>query len=126
MNMNSTAIKQARKAIESLYDSTCTIIEYEEKKDPVTKKTAGKEITVYQDKPCRLSYSSNKKSDQSEVANVVTQIIKVFIAPELDIKAGSKLVVTKKSRTVEYKNSGKPAIYDTHQEIVLELFKGWA
>ena len=124
--MNSTVLKQARKAIESLYDSTCTVIEYEEKKDPVTKKTAGKEVMVYQDRPCRLSYSNIKKSDQLEVANAVTQIIKVFIAPELDIKAGSKLVVTKKGRTVEYKNSGKPAIYDTHQEIVLELFKGWA
>ena len=124
--MNNNAIKQARKSIESLYDSTCTVIEYEEKKDPVTKKTAGKEVTVYQGRPCRLSYSSNKKSDQFEVANAVTQIIKVFIAPELDIKAGSKLVVTKKGRTVEYKNSGKPAVYDTHQEIILELFRGWA
>lgn len=124
--MNNIAIKQARKAFESLYDSTCSIMEYRQKKDPVTKKTASKEVTVYLDKPCRLSYSSNKKADQTEVANSVTQIIKVFIAPELDIKTGSKLVVTKRGKTVEYKNSGEPAIYDTHQEIVLELFKGWA
>ena len=39
----------------------------------------------------------------------------------------SKIVVTKKNSFVEdYKNSGKPAVYDTHQEIILENFKGWA
>lgn len=124
--MITTATKQARKAIESTYDSTCTVIEYKQEKDPVTKKMGSKEVTVYKDKPCKLSYSSINKSNQTEVANVVTQIIKVFIAPELDIKPGSKLVITSKGRTVEYKNSGVPAVYDTHQEIILELFRGWA
>lgn len=124
--MNSAVIKQSRKAIESLYDSTCTVIEYWQEKDPVTKKMGNKEVTVFQDKACRLSYSSNKKSDQTEVANAVTRVIKVFIAPELDIKAGSKIVIASRGKTTEYKNSGIPAVYDTHQEIVLELFKGWA
>ena len=27
---------------------------------------------------------------------------------------------------MEYKNSGEPAVYNTHQEIMLELWKGWA
>lgn len=123
--MITTATKQARKAIESTYDSTCTVIEYKQEKDPVTKKTGSKEVTVYKDKPCKLSYSSINKSNQTEAASTVTQIIKVFIAPELDVRAGSKLVITKKGRTTEYKNSGVPAVYDTHQEIVLELFRGW-
>lgn len=124
--MNSTAIKQARKAIESLYDSTCTVIEYRQEKDPVTKKMASREVIIYQDKACRLSYSSNKSSDQTEAANAIAQVIKIFIAPELDIKSGSKLTITGRSQTIEYKNSGVPAVYDTHQEITLELFKGWA
>jgi hypothetical protein len=85
-----------------------------------------KEVTVHHDKLCRISYSSNKKSEQTETANAITQIIKVFTAPELEIKPGSKLIITSKGRTVEYKNSGVPAVYDTHQEIVLELFMGWA
>jgi hypothetical protein len=120
------AIKQARKAIESLYDSTCTVIEYRQIKDPDTKKMVSKEVTVFQDKQCRLSYSNKSKSDQTETANAINQIIKVFIAPELDVNPGSKFVVTGRGRTAEYKNSGVPAVYDTHQEIVLELFKGWA
>ena len=28
--------------------------------------------------------------------------------------------------TMDYKNTGKPAVYDSHQEISLELFEGWA
>ena len=124
--MNSTAIKQARKAIESLYDSTCTVIEYRQEKDPVTKKTVSKEVTVHQDKACRLSYSSNKNANQTESGNAIAQIIKVFISPNLDIKAGAKIIITGRGQTVEYKNSSVPAVYDTHQEIVLELFKGWA
>ncbi len=124
--INEAVTKQARKAIESLYDSTCTVIEYRQEKDPVTKKTVSKEVPIYPDKACRLSYSSGKNADQTESANAVTQIIKVFIAPELDIKAGSKLIITGRGKTTEYKNSGVPAVYDTHQEIVLELFKGWA
>lgn len=123
--MISMAIKQARKAIESLYDSTCTVIEYKQEKDPDTKKMVSKEVTVYQEKPCKLSYSSIGKSNQTEAANAVTQIIKVFIAPELYIKAGSKLIISGRGRTTEYKNSGVPAVYNTHQEIVLELFRGW-
>lgn len=124
--MIGTAVKQARKAIESLYDSSCTVIEYRQEKDPATKKTAGKEFVAYTDKPCKLSYSSNKNANQTGTANTITQVIKVFITPELDIKPGSKLVITGKGRTTEYKNSGVPAVFDTHQEIVLELFKGWA
>lgn len=124
--MISTAVKQARKALESQYDSICRVIEYRQEKDPVTKKTVSREVEVFQDKPCKVSYSNGKNANQTNVANAISQGIKVFIAPELDIKPGSKLVITGKGRTTEYKNSGVSAVYDTHQEIVLELFRGWA
>jgi hypothetical protein len=42
------------------------------------------------------------------------------------VKPGSKLTITQNDMTTEYQSSGKPAFYSTHQEIVLELFKGWA
>ena len=56
---------------------------------------------------------------------VITKV-KLFIAPEINVMPGSKIVVTQKGRTTEYKNSGEPAIFDTHQEIMLVKFKGWA
>ncbi|HBG1494195.1 TPA: hypothetical protein KPH48_002465, partial [Clostridioides difficile] len=45
--------------------------------------------------------------------------IKLFISPDIEIKAGSKLIINDK----EYVRSGESAIYPNHQEIILELFK---
>ena len=54
------------------------------------------------------------------------QTIKLYIYPDINIKNGSKIIVTQNGKKQEYKNSGEPARYETHQEIMLELFKGWA
>ncbi|TQX27951.1 hypothetical protein D1N55_18600, partial [Clostridioides difficile] len=47
------------------------------------------------------------------------QTIKLFISPDIEIKAGSKLIINDK----EYVRSGESAIYPNHQEIVLELLE---
>jgi uncharacterized protein len=120
------ARKQQRKAIESMYEHTCTVIEYQKIKDPVKKTTGSKEVIVLEDKPCKLSYSTVKSVTQTENASALQQVVKLFIAPEIVIKEGSKLSITKDNITKDYKNSGVPAIFPSHQEIVLELFKGWA
>ena len=122
------ARKQHRKAIESMYEYTCTIQEYKSVKDLVTKLTSKKEITVLEDQACNIPYQNVKNANSTESATVITQVIKLIIAPEIVIKPGSKLIITdKRNNTVsEYKNSGVPAVYSTHQEIVLELFKVWA
>lgn len=122
----SQARLQARKAIEFLYEHSCTVIEYVKVKDPVTKQTGMKEMPVLENKPCKLSFSSTKSTQQTESANQVTQVIKLFVAPEVEIKEGSKLIITHNGKVSEYKNSGVPSVYPTHQEIVLELFKGWS
>lgn len=120
------AMAKARKAIESLYDSTATVMEYRPVKDPESKRTTQQEVTVLTGQPCRVSFKTVSQAKGSEVAAVVPQVIKLFLAPELTIKAGSKISVSRKGVNIDYKNSGQPAIYETHQEILLELFKGWA
>lgn len=50
----------------------------------------------------------------------------LFIAPEVTISPGSKIVITHEGRTGEYSQSGIPAVYPTHQEIVLTVFERWA
>lgn len=128
------ARKQHRKTIEMLYEDSCNIIEYQSVKDPVTKQTSKKEILVLENQPCNLSYQSTKNATSTEAATIVTQMPLLFISPNINIKAGSKIVITKKEdkvianspKTTVYKNSGVPAVYSGHQEITLELFKGWA
>lgn len=117
---------EARKAIEQLYEHTCTVVEYAKVKDTITKITSNKEIIVLENQPCKLSFSTVKSSEQTESVNQVAQVIKLFIAPEVTVKEGSKIIITYNGRVSEYKDSGVPSVFPTHQEIVLELFKGWA
>lgn len=116
---------KARKALESLYDGKCTITEYQ-KIQKENKSTAFKEVVVLENQPCRLSYQNITQTTQTESGSTLSQSVKVFIAPEIVVKPGSKLTITQNQVTTEFQNSGQPAHYFTHQEIVLELFKGWS
>lgn len=116
---------KARKAIESLYDGKCTITEYQKVKNE-NKTTSFEEVVVLKDEPCRLSFGSTQSaSPTNNGSSVLSQTVKVFISPEITVKAGSKLTITQNGITAIYKNSSEPAFYSTHQEINLELFKGW-
>ena len=124
--MLSKAEMVARKAIESLYDCSCNIIEYREIIKP-NKSTSFEEIIVSENQPCRLSFENLSITDNMENnATEKTISTKLFISPDIIIKSGSKISITKNNITTNYKSSGQPAIYNTHQEIMLELFDRWA
>lgn len=115
----------ARKAVGSQYDGVCTIIEHQ-KVPKANKSTGFDDVIVAENLPCRLSFKTKANTDKNEIASSVSQIIEVFLNPEITIKTGSKLIITQNGVTTEYKSSGQPAVYSTHQEIILELFKEWA
>lgn len=117
-------IKKARNVIESYYDAICDIIELEDKK--IGSFTDNQEVTVKEKQPCRVSFENIYSSDETNTESKVIQKIKLFVSPDITIKPGSKIVVTRLDQTIEYKDSGAPALYGTHQEIPLELWKGWA
>ncbi len=85
-----------------------------------------KKTEVFKNKKCRISFEDIYVNTQTDTEAKKVQKIKLFIAPELEIKPGSLIIVTGRGRTTKYKNSGEPAVYDTHQEIIIELWKGWA
>lgn len=118
-------ISAARKAIEGTYTGRCTIVEYRQVRDEKTKISKSSEITVLEDQPCRLSYEKITAAGSGQAA-AVSQQTKLFTAPEIEIKTGSKIVVEQDGRRHEFAASGEPAVYATHQEIMLELFRGWA
>ena len=124
--LSQTKVVKARKAIESLYDGKCTITEYQKVKKE-NKSTGFQEVIMLENVACRLSFKTINNTNQTDTsASAVVQIAKVFLAPEIQVKPGSKLTITQNNVTTDYKSSGKPAFYSTHQEIVLELFNGWA
>lgn len=126
MFQKAKVVNKARKAVESLYDGCCTITEYQKVKME-NKSTGFSEVVVVENQPCRLSFQSVNSTTATETgASAVTQSVKLFIAPEVQVKPGSKITVTQSGVTTEYQNSGVPAVYGTHQAVVLELFKGWS
>ncbi|ENY8714612.1 hypothetical protein QVB37_18065 [Clostridioides difficile] len=116
-------VNKSRKAIEMLYRDKCTIVEYQPIKDSITKRTNNKEVVVLENQPCKLSYKNITSTEEGKVAKL-TQTIKLFISPNIEVKAGSKLIITNQNNiTKEYIRSGESAIYPNHQELILELFK---
>lgn len=116
--------KAVRAAIESRYDGKCIITEHQKTIDPDTHITGFSEVEIGSFR-CHLSYKSSPNAQDGQQAEI-KQTIKLFLAPEIRIKPGSKITVIQNGRQEEYQGSGVPAVYTSHQEIQLELFKGWA
>lgn len=115
----------AKSCLEAAYEGLCTVIECQYIKDPATKIKQQKEEVVLENQPCRLSFEKTAAAAQTETAAAVSQGIKLFISPEIQIKPGSKILVKQNGMCGVYAASGVPAVYKTHQEIMLELFERW-
>lgn len=118
----------ARNAIEMLYTDTCTVFEYRDVENPVTCITSKQLVGVdgLVDVPCRLSTSRMNKTAADGVAPSISQTMKLILAPEININAGSRIVITRNGVTTAYRRSGEPARYTNHQEIMLELEEEYA
>lgn len=114
------------KALRTLWNGTCTAYGLVNRVNPVNKRTDQAEVVLFEDAPCRLSFSSIAITGSADHAATAGQAVKLFIAPELDIPPGSKLMVTQNGTTGAYAHSGVPAVYEGHQEIMVEPFEGWA
>lgn len=124
--LSPTQVVAVRKAIEMTYDCTCNVIEQKEYKKE-NKSTGFKETTVAENEKCKLSFETITQNGQDDIKANVSQITKLFIAPEIIIKDGSRIEVTDVlGKKTIYKSSGQPAIYQTHQEIMLELVERYA
>lgn len=121
--LSKNEVVKVRKALEKGYIGTFTVTEHQKIKKP-NHTTGFSDVDVLVDQPCRLSFSSSPSSKDGDVSEV-NQTVKLFFSPEIMVKEGSKITVTQNGVTTAYKQSGTPAVYDTHIEINLELFKGW-
>lgn len=90
-------------------------------KDFLTKTTQVIETEICTDEPCRVSYSSKSSAAVSSTYSQADQEIILFISSDIDIPAGSKVLVTQIDQTTEYYASGFPRRYSSHQQITLKL-----
>lgn len=119
--------KNYASAIKSLWHGRCTVtVRNNDATDENTGRVVVSETDTYTDEPCRISFDTvNATQPENNAANIV-QSITLFIDSAVIIPEGSKITVTQNGVTSVYEKSGKPAVYSTHQEIPLEIFKGWA
>ena len=114
-----------RLAIESMYEDICNVYEYVSITNRETNITKQKEVITLENQKCRLSYKAISSAKEKEVTTAA-QSVKLFISPEVDINPGSKILITHCGRVLEFSKSGLAAIYGSHQEIILEPFRGYA
>jgi hypothetical protein len=117
-------LERHRRAIERMYTDRATIFRYQQVKDPVTKETKLVMQPVYADQPCRISQRALATNGQTEAQNEIRYETKLFIAPELGIRQGDMLEVTRGTMTRQY-TAGEPFLYSTHQEVSLQR-EEWA
>lgn len=114
-------------AIKSLWRGKCTVtVRSYDTADENTGRAVVSEVDTYKNEPCRISFDTVKATQPESNAAAISQSTTLFIDRSVVIPEGSKITVTQNGITGEYEKSGKPAVYSTHQEIPLELFKGWA
>ena len=109
-----------------MYQDSCTITVREPIRNIDTGITSFAERTLYTALPCRVSRKTLAADGHNEVADKVSQVIVLYLAPETEIPAGSRIAVVRNGAEVLYCRSGEPMRYHTHQEIMLDLWKGWA
>jgi hypothetical protein len=113
-----------RQAIERLYTDRVTIYRHQQVKDPITKETQLIPQPVYTDQPCRISQRALGQNNQTEAQNEIRYETKLFVAPELDIRQGDMLEITRGTVTRRY-TAGEPFPYSTHQEVSIQR-NDWA
>ena len=114
-------------AIKSLWRGKCTVtVRNNDTTDENTGRVVVGEVDTYTDEPCRISFDTVNATQTENNATNIVQSITLFIDRAVVIPEGSKITVTQNGATAVYEKSGKPAVYSTHQEIPLEIFKGWA
>lgn len=115
-----------RARMRSRWKDKCTIYGYQGVLN-ANMSTTHEEIIVLKDEPCRLSFSKSSPANQTDTVAETPQTVKLFICETLDIKPGSKMVITRRNGKVyTFAHSGEVAVYDYNQEIVLTPLRGLA
>ena len=125
MNILDKSRLKAKMAIEKLYEDTCNIYTYEKITETNTGITRQVKKIYLENISCRVSFSNFPSTTDDEQAKL-TQSIKLFLPSDILIKAGSYVSICRQGLITDYVCSGKPAMYKTHQEINLELYKDYA
>lgn len=108
--------------ITKLFTDTCAVYVTTTSPAALTNIETESESVLFSGEPCRISFQTLSASAGDETAKN-DQSAKLFISSAKTVPEGSRIDVTRGTRTLSYKASGSPAVYDFHQEIMLVPYK---
>lgn len=118
-----------KRAIFSLFDSTCKITGSKKYIDNITGATKSETVVLYDNIPCRISHeklgvsNANRPLSIPFITERITVILPSSIKLDEEINSKSNLLfeVTNKDtgRINKYRNSNLPKVYSYHQEIIV-------
>lgn len=114
-----------RSVIESLYRDSADFYVVEKRVNPETKRTETGYVLKQSDIPCKLSIKSTYITSDTDTVSTSEQSIKLFLSPDIIIPSGSRILIRHFGREMRFEQSGLPAVYPDHQEIIL-LYSEWA
>lgn len=106
-----------------LYRHKCDVIEMKSQKGEINNTMP---VTVLENIPCRISFSSSPANSRGKEVSSTGQKARLFLAPDVNIKAGSRIIVSGEGFKTEYECAGTAAVYESHQEIDIILRKQFA
>jgi hypothetical protein len=112
-------------ALQKLWRDFCSVIEYQDY-ERENGSTGQHEVIVMEDLPCKLSFETLQSVNQTETGAALVQKAKLFLDNAIMVKPGSRIKVSRFGKEFDFKSSGEPGIFSSHQEIILEPFEGWA
>lgn len=124
--VNQELNRQVTSILSTMWNGTCTVYCYIHTRDEVTKEVKLSRIMTLLDEPCRLSYGSAKPAVISDSVTTIEQEPTLFLSPEAEIPVGSDITVKQNGRVMNFKSSGEPRVYTTHQEIAVTLMRNIA
>lgn len=124
MILNDVTVKEIRGQIEPEYTDTVDVIGFTNVvEDGITTEREGI-IGTYD---CYVSFMYGERElYEEDYAPKLRQRIKIFTKPEYEIPPGSKLIVHKYGHELEFRMSGCPSYYPTHQEIACVIGGSYA
>ena len=113
-------VKNYQNALQKLWKGLCDVYTVKTIRNPANGRDEPTEVQVLQKQPCRLSFSSISSTTEQDSAPLTQQSLKLFLDKSV------KIVVTQEGQTNAYAQSGPPAVYSVHQEIMLVPFERYA
>ncbi len=114
-------MRNAKADAARLYEGVFTAYEFVSVKDDETGITGSVRREYLKDIPCRISYQLINENKQSRFSDYKSQTVRLFTSPDVIVRDGSEITVCQNGRTEEYISSGAPAVYSSHQEILLRI-----